>query len=184
MRVYGRWAAGIVAAMLVLYVAGPLWAGWQLRQAIRGRDVAALESRVDWLELRRALKPRLTAALRDNADQSGVVGGWIKRALSGTAASTAVDTLVTPANLSRLLTSRAFVLARFPEAMKPQMPADDPEDVDDPAPPRRLRWAFFESPTRFRVEAAHPRLEGARIVSILALQGLSWRLVDVDIVKR
>jgi hypothetical protein len=184
MRRYAQWAAGIAAGLLALYVAGPLWAGWHLRQAMRNRDVAALEARVDFPELRRVLKPRIGAAVRADAESSGVVGGWIKRAVGATVAETAVEALVTPANLSRLLASRAFVLARFPEAMKPQMPADDPEDADDPAPPRRLRWAFFESPTRFRVETAHPRLQDGRIVSILALQGVSWRLVDVDIVKR
>jgi hypothetical protein len=47
-------------------------------------------------------------------------------------------------------------------------------------PPRRLRWAFFETPTRFRLEAIHPRLPGQRIVATLALTGGSWKLVDVQ----
>ena len=49
----------------------------------------------------------------------------------------------------------------------------------DPLAPRRLRWAFLESATRFRIETADPKLPGKRVVSILALQGTTWRLVDV-----
>jgi hypothetical protein len=49
----------------------------------------------------------------------------------------------------------------------------------DPLAPRRLRWAFFESPTRFKLESMDPKMPGKRVVSILALQGARWKLVDV-----
>ena len=42
-----------------------------------------------------------------------------------------------------------------------------------------LRWAFFETPTRFRIEVSDRREPAKRVVSVLALQGLSWKLVDV-----
>jgi Protein of unknown function (DUF2939) len=179
-----RWGAGVLAGLAVLYLAGPLWAGWNLRQAMRNRDAASLEARVDWTTLRRNMKPRLAAALKEDADKSGVIGGLLKRAIGGTISDAAVDTLVTPGNLSRILAGRAFVINRFPGSSQPSAPDDDPEDADDPAPPRRIRWAFFDGLTRFRVEAVNPKLPNARIVSTLALQGWSWRLVDVEIVKR
>ncbi len=184
MRREVKWAAWGLGALAALYVAGPLWAGWHLRQAMRNRDTASLSSRVDFTALRQAMKPRLAAALRDDADKSGVVGGLLKRAIGGTISDAAVETFVTPGNLARILAGRAFVLERFPGATQPATPTEDIEDPDDPVPPRRIRWAFFESPTRFRVESMHPKVPNGRIVSILALQGLSWRLVDVDIVKR
>jgi hypothetical protein len=179
-----KWGVGGLIALIALYVAGPLWAGWNLRQAMRNRDTAGLQARVDWTTLRGNMKPRLAAALKDDADKSGVIGGLFKRALGGTISDAAVDTFITPGNLSRILAGRAFVINRLPGSSQPLPPDDDPEDADDPAPPRRIRWAFFESPTRFRVEAVNPKLPNARIVSTLALQGLSWRLVDVEIVKR
>jgi ABC-type uncharacterized transport system permease subunit len=80
----GRWAAGTLLALAVLYLAGPLWAGWNLRQAMRNRDTASLEARVDWVTLRQNMKPRLAAALKDDADKSGVIGGLLKRAVGGT----------------------------------------------------------------------------------------------------
>lgn len=186
-----RIGGGVLLVACLAYLVGPLWAGWQLRQAIRTRDVAAMQSRVDWPQLRANLKPRITSAINDNADASGAIGGVLKRALGSVLSNTAVDTLVTPSNLSRILAGRAFMLERRGgtdskgAASKVPEPVDDTaEDPDDPVPPKRVRWAFFESPTRFRVEATNPKLPNSRIVSILALQGLSWKLVDIDIVKQ
>ena len=179
--------SGVVALACVVYLAGPLWAGWQLRQAMRTRNVAMLEARVDWPQLRANLKPRIAGAIKESADNSGLIGGVLKRAMGGVISNTAVDTLVTPGNLSRLLAGRSFMLDRKPDSTKGTAPApadDDAEDPDDPMPPKRLRWAFFESPTRFRVESVNPKLPNSRVVSILALQGVSWKLVDIDIIKR
>lgn len=182
----------IIAGVLVLaglaYLAGPLWAGWQLRQGVKMRNEALLQAYVDWPQLRANLKPRISAAIKDNADNSGVISGTLKRALGSVLSDAAVETMVTPANLRRILAGRSFILQRKPDAVAkgqdPQQSSDEAEDPDDPMPPRRLRWAFFESPTRFRVESINPRLPGSRVVSTLALQGIGWKLVDVDIVKR
>ncbi len=183
----------IVLAVAVAYVAWPLWSGWQLRQAIKSRDLAALETQVDWTTLRANLKPRLATAVRENADTSTGVSGVLKRAIGAAAVERGVDYIVTPKNLGRVLAGREFVLARMKEAPQPVPPEKndpakqneaDADDPQDPVPPRRLRWAFFETPTRFRIEAEHPRVPNGRIVSILALQGLSWRLVDVDLVSK
>ncbi len=176
-----------VVALALLYLAWPLWSGWQLRQAMKARDVATLEARVDWPTLRTNLKPRIALAVEQSAEQSGKVGAILKRALGGIVADKGVDYLVTPQNLSRVLAGREFVTARMKrEPASPQQPApkaeptvDDPEDPDDPMPPRRLRWAFFESPTRFRIEATHPRIPNGRVVAILGQQGFGWKLVDV-----
>jgi hypothetical protein len=42
-----------------------------------------------------------------------------------------------------------------------------------------VRWAFFETPTRYRIEAVARNDPTQRLVFILALQGASWKLVDV-----
>jgi hypothetical protein len=177
------WIAGVLLAVAILWTAWPVWSGWQLRQALRARDTAVLEARVDWPTLRANLKPRLVQAVRDDAQASTGVGGLLKRALGETLADRSVDYLVTPANLGRLLAGRAFVTER----LKPdpaQLPrADiDPEDPEDPVPPRRVRWAFFASPTAFRIEAIHPRLPGQRVAGIFQLTGWSWKLVDVQLI--
>lgn len=186
-----------LSLLALTFLAWPLWSGWQLRQAMRARDVASLQSRVDWPTLRTNLKPRLAAAIEDSAKDSGGVSGYLKRMIGGAVADKGVDLFVTPQNLSRILAGREFVTARMkrtadqvppsPQTKQgpPQQtkPLDDPEEPDDPMPPRRLKWAFFDSPTRFRYEATHPRLPNGRVVAHLALQGVSWKLVDVTIAE-
>jgi hypothetical protein len=193
-----RWTLVFVLTFGVAFAAWPFWSGWQLRQAMRARDVASLQARVDWPTLRANLKPKLAAAVDATANESGGVTGYLKRVIGAAVADKGVDLFVTPANLSRILAGREFVTARLHKGAQsqpaqqqkgsPQKGANDPaladpEDPDDPMPPRRVRWAFFESPTRFRVEAVHPRLQNARIVAHLGLQGFGWKLVDVAIVE-
>ena len=180
-----RVVAGVFILIALLYLAAPVWAGWQLRQAVRNRDQEALARHVDWDLLRANLKPRFARAIEESADTSGVVGGLLKRTLGAVASNAAVDAFVTPANLALILAGRAYVKERLPAGS--QKAPDPPEPAageDDPMPPRRLRWAFFESPTRFRIESTHPRLPNGRVVAILALQGLVWKLVDVDVIQR
>ena len=105
--------AALAALGCALYTAWPLAAGWQLRQAIRARDTAALEARVNWPVLRANLKPRLSDAIAENAAQSSAIGGAVKRALGAAMSGPAVDAFVTPANLGRILAGRAFVVGKF-----------------------------------------------------------------------
>jgi hypothetical protein len=187
-----RLGAGALTVAL-LWLAWPLWSGFQLRQAMRHRDIATLESRVDFQTLRTNLKPKLLTAVREDAQASTGLSGWVKRALGEAVTERSIDFLVTPANLSRLLAGREFVTRRLGGPSQPTPPRpqggdgndpayDDPEEPDDPMPPRRLRYAFFDgSPTRFRLEAVHPRFPGQRIVVHLALQGVNWRMVDISL---
>jgi hypothetical protein len=178
-----RSALWLVLVALV-FTAWPLWSGWQLRQAMKARDVAALEARVDWPLLRANLKLKLAEAVRADAERSTGVSGVLKRTVGGVIADKTVDLAVTPKTLARVLAGREFVLSRQKPTSAPPTRGDDLEDPDDPVPPRRLRWAFFESPSRFRFEATHPRLPNQRIVAVLGLSGLGWTLVDVDLVAR
>ncbi len=185
-----------VFALALLYLAWPLYAAWQLRQAVKSRDIAALEARVDWPVLRTNLKPKVLEAVRGNAEAATGLGGILKRAVGETIADKGIDWIVTPKNLSRILAGREFYAKRLqkdlppppaPGAKQPPVDASDPadlEDPDDPMPPRRIRWAFFESASRFRIEASHPRILNARIIAILGQQGFGWKLIDVSLEER
>ncbi len=186
--------AGIVFLAL-LFLAWPLWSAWQLHRAVKTRDIAGLEARVDWPTLRANMKPRISQAIEDNAANSGSISGALKRAISGVVADKGVDLLVTPQTLGRILAGREFVatkLKKDPKEVPPPAPKRsataapeeeeiEGEDPEDPMPPRRLRWAFFESFDRFRIESVHPRLKGGRMVAILGQQGLGWKLIDVSV---
>ncbi|MEQ1649828.1 MAG: DUF2939 domain-containing protein [Hyphomicrobiaceae bacterium] len=187
-----RKVIALIAIVLLAYMAWPLWTGWRLREAVKTRDLAALEALVDWTTLRANIKPRVSEKLTDEASKRGAIAAAARRVLGEAVTDKAVDVLVTPAWLGRVLRGREFVVSRQdrnkPAATQPTKTpepptpdAADPDDPADPLPPRRLRWAFFESPTRFRVETVHPRIPESRIVATLGFIGTTWKLIDIDL---
>jgi len=59
----------IVPALLaaLAYAAWPAWSAWQLRAAVKARDLAAIERKVDWPLLRANLKRTIAANLKDDS---------------------------------------------------------------------------------------------------------------------
>lgn len=167
-----------VVLLALAYVAWPSWAAWQLRAAVKSRDLPAIEQKVDWPTLRANLKRTVGENLRDEgrAPDASAISKALKRTLGPMVADRLIDLAVTPANLARVLAGRAMLQERKRDA-----PGEVGQDAaaSDPLAPRRLRWAFFESPTRFRIEVADRQDPARRIVSVLELQGLAWKLVDV-----
>ena len=170
--------------IVVAYLAWPAIAAWQLRSALKARDHAAIENRVDWGTLRANLKQTVSLNLANESRNrdAGFLTKALKRSLGPLVAAKMVDMAVTPRTLASVLAGRSlldeFGLTGTRSGETPQNAIERDAEAD-PLAPRRLRWAFLESPTRFRIETADPKLPGKRVVSILALQGLSWRLVDV-----
>ena len=166
------------ALAALAYAAWPGLSAWQLRSAVKSRDVAGIESRVDWPTLRSNLKQRFATYFKDEGGSAdaGFVS-TLKRTLGPLVASQMVEIAVTPSTL-------AFVLAgglTAGEIKRDVSVGNDAEvdAIDDQLSARRLRWAFFETPTRFRVEATAQTDPSKRVVSIFALKGASWKLVDV-----
>ena len=170
------------------YAAWPAWSAWQLRSAVKARDIATIERKVDWPLLRANLKRTVGDSLRDDGKNpdAGIFTRAFKRTLP-MVVDPVIDTAVTPRTLSHVLAGRVLLnefKAKMPGRRTTSPAPADEAEVDaeaeaDPLPPRRLRWAFFESPTRFRIEVADRKDPNRRIVSVLELQGVAWRLVDV-----
>jgi hypothetical protein len=167
-----RWLAIAPLAIFMVVYAWPLWSAYQLRQGVRTGDASILASRVDFPQLRSNLKATIGSNLK--TDESG---GWLRRKATQTLgpflAARSIDVMVTPTLL-------AFFLKHHMSATEPDKKQAPPTDQEDPDPlsPRRLRWAFFESPTRFRIETADRDKPGRRLVAILSWQGITWRLTN------
>ena len=186
-RVQTRTLLSLALAGLVLaYAAWPAWSAWQLRAALKARDLAAIEACVDWDLLRSNLKRTVAASLGEGSEgaQEGVLGA-LKRSVGPIVANRMIDAAVTPRTLAHVLAGRVLVreIARDLPGLESTPPRAQ-EEADDPLALRHLRWAFFETPTRFRVEMSVPEEPGRRVVSILALEGVHWRLIDVFYVSR
>jgi hypothetical protein len=183
----------LLLALLLAYAASPAVAAWRLGRAVKARDAPTIESMVDWVSLRANIKRTLASHVANDAN--GATSGHLSKAIKGTLGALAVDGIVaaaiTPRTLAGVLAGRNLLddvgltqarRGRSPESASDhdgQVGSDGDPNNSHPWGPRRLRWAFFETPTRFRIEMVHPKLPGRRIISVLALQGISWQLVDV-----
>ena len=183
-----------VLLLAVAFYAWPMWSAFQLRQALRAADAAALEPRVDWPLLRANLRTRVAANLRPAPN-----AGWFRRqaarVLVPIAAGRTIDAVVTPERLAWFLARRMQVSAPQPapppapplapsrDAPQPAPGTTGSEDAEEPTPdpmaPRRLRYAFFDSLSTFRIEVADKTKASRRLVAILERRGLGWKLVDV-----
>ena len=174
-----------VLLAVVAYAAWPAWSAWQLRAAVKARDMAAIERKVDWTTLRANLKRTIATNLKDDSKtpDSGSLAKAFRRTLGPLVTDTLIDAAVRPRTLVHVLAGRLLTSEIKREVSGGDAASQDASDAEianhDPLSPRRLRWAFFESPTRFRIEVADRQEPGKRVVSIFALQGASWKLVDV-----
>ncbi len=99
-----------VAGVLAFYVAWPLYAGYDLKTALDGRNVEALNARVDFERVRASLRPAVTAkvdkAVTDALRRFGTAGGALADRLEAKTTARIVDgvlaSLVTPEMLIRI----------------------------------------------------------------------------------
>lgn len=166
----------IVLAMV--YSAWPVWSAWQLRAAIKARNLTGIESRVDWTVLRSNLKQRIAIYLEDENPNGGVLS-TVKRMLVPIAANQVIEIAVTPRTLALVLAGDLAASANNPNAPSGVESDAAVDAINDQLSLRRLRWAFFETPTRFRIEATAQTDPTKHVVSVFAVQGGSWKLVDV-----
>ena len=128
------------------YAAWPAWSAWQLRAAVKARDIQGIERRVDWPQLRANLKRTIAANLQDDtkSPDAGFFGKAVKRTLGPLVANRVIDAAVTPRTLARVLAGRLDAVEMARDATVGSEGAGDAEASNDPLSPRRLRWAFFE----------------------------------------
>ena len=122
---------------------------------------------------------RIAANLQDDtkSPDAGFFGKAVKRTLGPLVANRVIDTAVTPRTLARVLAGRLDAVEMARDATVGSEGAGDAEASNDPLSPRRLRWAFFESPAGSRIEVADRTEPGKRVVSISrckARVGSSW----------
>lgn len=104
--------AFIIAAVLVVglggfYAAWPAWSARQISVAITNDDPAALERKIDFPLVRARALPIVAAEMersigrlqREGGTLGAAIAGQLKGSLGGKLAETAVETLLTPANI-------------------------------------------------------------------------------------
>ena len=166
------WGFPALACVLIIYVASPYYALYSLNKAIQSGDRAALENSVDFPRLRESLKHELSAAVAASADKKEVsdnpFAAGLVMLLAPKIVEAAVDAFVTPAGISQLIQKGK---PNIEEVKKEKAEASESPGIQW----NKIRYAFFSSPTAFRVETedalalhfyirAYPKTPAARKV--------------------
>jgi Protein of unknown function (DUF2939) len=168
------------------YIASPFVSMWNLREAIKHNDTAAIETRVEWTSVRSSLR----ASLADHANLFPLATAagekvqpslWqrVKGAFGATMLDRFVETYVTPEGLPKLFDYRTM----WREAVASETPEPDAIGRIDRVKQfwSRIKRAEFQSLTRIELEIADRNVASRRYVSTLELSGLGWKLTSLRI---
>jgi hypothetical protein len=163
--------AAILCALVYLYRL-PYQALAEIREAAKAGDTVTLKDRIDFPAIRESLKSSLVAQLAAQAekrvagsDGSGsALAGALASGFAGYFAYKAVDALVTPESITRLISSGTLQPTTSTIGVSAKIPIEDATH----------RYVSLD---RFDVEVPDPPREPVRFV--LRRYGLTWRLNDI-----
>jgi hypothetical protein len=186
----------LLLPLCLAYIAWPIHAALQIREAVLAGDTATLYRKVEWDELRAHLKNTLSAEtisrLALNPDgPPPTLWQRIKAAVAPSIADSVIDRYVTPEHLPVLLGYRRVVrgkLIPITPVPVPEPPTALAGTYFDGTPIdhfasfwKRVRRAVFLSPGRFEMEVEDKYKPDRRYIGTFELRGYEWKLVSLGI---
>jgi hypothetical protein len=181
-RILGGLIVLVLVALAAAYVASPIYAFHQLKDAAETGDRERLEALVDFPAVKDDLKRQVDSGATKLARRAQGVGYPIAAVLGAVGAALgdkAVDKLVTPDAISAMVQYGETPREHRKDAAKPSASSDEGAGPG----PTRVRFAYL-SPDRFRARVAPASEPTHGIDLILGRQGLfSWRLEAIELPK-
>ena len=185
----------LASPLLLAYLAWPVHAALEIREAIVAGDTTTLNRKVDWEALRLSLKASITpeTLARLSADPDSpkpTLWQRIKAAVAPSMADSIIDRYVTPEHLPILLGYRRV----YGGTVRPALGLEEPPTVlagtwlGGTGLDRfasfwsRVRRAVFYSPTRFVLEVEDKYRPGRRYVGTFELKSLDWKLTGLSVI--
>ena len=201
---------GLVLALVLggFYVAWPAWSARQIRVAIEANDAPALERKIDFPRVRERVRPIVAAEMdrslerlkREGGPIGAAIAGQLKEGLGGKIAEAAVESVLTPANVIRMVRQgkgvtkalRDFTAERGaarPGRKSADAPAGDSRPTTQgggaEAAPQKLGLANIKGfrltgPFALAIDIAHdPAAREPDITAELAFIGGDWKVVGL-----
>jgi len=190
-------ALGFVVVAMAYYVASPLIAAYQLRQAIKAGDADIVSSMINWRSLRASVRrtvarnAKLLPIARDAAQQASQ--SWWQRLRSAFGHSMLdrfVERYITPEGLTELYRTKTKWHERSHRA-RPSSPTAHASQaghlpVQWTKTWRRVKSAVFVSPFLFELDIQDRHKPNRLIKSVFQLSGirwngLNWKLIGLSI---
>ncbi len=180
---WAKWAAGILAVLV--YLAWPYYALYDLAQGIRSGDAATINQRVDWDSVRASVKAQVQTILTSRPmmamqrqNPNSAVGDATRAA---TMANSFIDTTLTPEGIANML--QRLKAAETPNKSTSRMPIPRLSEREIEALFGSVKFAFFVSPVHFRLDLGSPNRNGSTdaltVRVMMTLKGTRWQVTDV-----
>jgi hypothetical protein len=168
--------AGVVCCVAGIYAVYPYFTLWRISNALQARDGELLASFVDWPTFRENLrsdfKARVTARSM-NSDPNQSIGSIIGTAIGLKLADSVIDSLVTPETLRGWGDTHRKTSLSAP-AQSAGRALDNLSSRDNTLM-SRVSYAFFTSPTEYRVDISDPNKQFT-VTTFLSFSNLSWKV--------
>jgi hypothetical protein len=164
-----KWLIGAIL-VLAAYIGYPYLTLYWIDHALLNDDKPALERLVNWPVVRQELKADVKLALIESAQTqvdkdgfAGIFGAALTALLVPAVVDSAVDEWVTP---EKVLNSEEVVKRRQEQKSFADF----------------VTYAFFTSPTEFRVDLKDPKdADSPAITALMRLAGFRWRVIAVKL---
>jgi hypothetical protein len=180
-RVLGGLIVLVLVALAAAYVASPVYAFHQLKDAAETGDRERLEALVDFPAVKEDLKRQVDSGATKLARRAEGVGypiAAVVGALGAALGDRAIDKLVTADAISAMVQ-----YGETPREHRKQAAKADASSGQGGEGPTSVRFAYL-SPDRFRARVAPASEPAHGIDLILGRQGLfSWRLEGIELPK-
>ena len=158
----------LLLILLAVYIAYPYWTLYRLQDALLSNNAEAVKRIVDFPAVRAGMKAQVEGGLLEKSAEIGEkrpvlgdIGTALTNLLGPSVIGGTVDGLVTP---EALLSNPTVVEHR-----------EKNEGFSD-----YLEYAFFSSPTTFKVDAKDPKeADSPTVTATMVLDGWRWRVTNV-----
>lgn len=189
-----RFSIAVIAVgcfLAAAYLAQPLYAAWNIHEAIRTGDIATLERLVQWPGVRQSLKQsirgELTAMAVEQAARSGSdrPSPWQRFTtwVGSTMTDRFVDTTFTPQGLVKAYADAGRVRPR-----RNSGPLSNPDEgslaIRLLAFAGQVRAMAYLASDRFRIEVADRDVADRHYVGILSRHPDGWQLAELRVTNR
>ena len=178
----------IAFVVATAYVASPFVAAWNLREAVKAGNVAAVQAKVQWDTVRASLKTSLAKhpELFAEATMAGenvkpTLWQRVKATFGVTMIDRFIESYVTPEGLPKLF--------QYRQAWRDTISGDTAQLAQAPRLERmrqfydRIRRAEFQTFSKVEIEMQDRKKPERRYVSTMELIGFDWKLTALRVIN-
>ncbi|MBB5017263.1 hypothetical protein HNQ59_000527 [Chitinivorax tropicus] len=174
-------ALGIAGSLVAYAIATPYIAVYQISDAAHKKDAEALSSHIDFPSVRQSIKSQINQNISNTLQENNLKDNLFSElgmALAGAMVDTLVESYVSPAGISKLISGQKFLQ---------KVSTDTSENQQGNQPKQESKSLFSQASMSYKsldkFEVVKQSDNGDQLKFILSRSGLSWKITDIILPK-